>query len=395
MKPFSALTSRARGSLIRQARQAGLLPDDRRGIVFLAPHPAELDAADGFARRIRSIDATFKESPRWYVRTGFVGKPGIHRYADGSFSIRLPLWHLPLFFAVLGLILHNKIQYLHGVWNCARGIDTLIQYLPDIFRIVDLHGAVPEESRYLGRSVPRRAILSFVERICVRRASLIIGVSNKLIEHIAGKYPGLRCRTLAIPVFSSGASAREDSAEIERLFPPDAMNLPGVIYAGSLHAWQLLPRMFAAISGRLEQARYLVLTPAPPALPPALSEALSRGGHLRLARAAPEQVAALYKFFQYGFIIREPSIVNKVACPTKLIEYLEHEIIPIMLSREIGDFAELGLRYLPLEEFERGRLLGREEFDSAVKENKRVLQRLSMMREQGLSALCAIVRERQ
>ena len=42
----------------------------------------------------------------------------------------------------------------------------------------------------------------------------------------------------------------------------------------------------------------------------------------------------------YGFCIRNSSIVNKVASPTKVLEYVARNVKPI-LSEYVGDFSEV------------------------------------------------------
>lgn len=57
-----------------------------------------------------------------------------------------------------------------------------------------------------------------------------------------------------------------------------------------------------------------------------------------------------YKESHYGFILREDLIVNRVACPTKLIEYLAMGIVPIVDFEKIGDFSDFGMKYVRLDQ---------------------------------------------
>jgi hypothetical protein len=67
-----------------------------------------------------------------------------------------------------------------------------------------------------------------------------------------------------------------------------------------------------------------------------------------------ERLAAEYSTADFGFIVRDDSPVNGVACPTKLIEYLCYGVIPIVELVEIGDFAEYGYEYVSLADFNEG-----------------------------------------
>ena len=59
-----------------------------------------------------------------------------------------------------------------------------------------------------------------------------------------------------------------------------------------------------------------------------------------------EELANYYKKAHYGFVLRDDIPVNNVACPTKLVEYMNYGIIPIVLSDEIGDFKDIGFENL-------------------------------------------------
>lgn len=49
--------------------------------------------------------------------------------------------------------------------------------------------------------------------------------------------------------------------------------------------------------------------------------------------------------------MRDPVLLNQVACPTKLVEYLYWGVVPIVSTPSIGDFAELGFAYVLLDDF--------------------------------------------
>ena len=51
-----------------------------------------------------------------------------------------------------------------------------------------------------------------------------------------------------------------------------------------------------------------------------------------------EEMKEVYRHAQYGFVLRDDIVVNNVACPTKIIDYIKYDIIPIVKSPHIGDF---------------------------------------------------------
>lgn len=375
--------------LLQCASRAGLLPSSRRGILFLAPHPLSSDNGDGFLQRVRAIDACFSHLPRWYVKITLRGKSSITAYQEGSFFIRLPFWHFPLLLAVAGLLIHNKILYIHSVYNCCRGTDTLLLYVPGVFRILDAHGAVPEELRYTKAPLPIRILLTCAERIGITRAHCLIAVTHKMAEHLQHKYPSSSRTHIVLPIFGFPEKTKNlpIPPNIAPLVQEETASKPGVIYAGGTQHWQQLPRMFQAIMHQNNLARYLVLTNTPPELPPGFAERMENNPHICLTKLPPEQVLNIYPYFQYGFILRETNTVNRVACPTKMIEYLEYGLIPIMLSPELGDFADMGLQYLSLEKFEQGTLFSKDAYEKAIAQNKLVLKKLQEKQQNGLTLL--------
>ncbi len=71
-------------------------------------------------------------------------------------------------------------------------------------------------------------------------------------------------------------------------------------------------------------------------------------------RKTHAELKEIYTECHYGFILREDSIVNQVACPTKLVEYLAMGVVPIVDSNNIGDFKTMGMRFITLEQLLRG-----------------------------------------
>lgn len=72
---------------------------------------------------------------------------------------------------------------------------------------------------------------------------------------------------------------------------------------------------------------------------------------ISIKSVSPLELESYYKESHYGFILRDDILVNRVACPTKLIEYLGYGINPIILSEKIGDFEDFGYEHIRLDQF--------------------------------------------
>jgi len=72
---------------------------------------------------------------------------------------------------------------------------------------------------------------------------------------------------------------------------------------------------------------------------------------IEILSLSPEELKRYYVKAHYGFILRDDVVVNRVACPTKMIEYLNYGMIPVVLSPFVGDFDEMGYEYVKLSDF--------------------------------------------
>ncbi|MNT56602.1 hypothetical protein D3C72_1939140 [compost metagenome] len=107
---------------------------------------------------------------------------------------------------------------------------------------------------------------------------------------------------------------------------------------------------------------------------------------VRVDSLPKDELLRAYHHYSLGFVLRNDDPVNRAACPTKLVEYLENGVVPIVLSSNIGDFAAHGFRYVTLEQLEAF------EFDpaelAAMREaNWSVIQRMRLTAEQNAQKL--------
>ena len=98
-----------------------------------------------------------------------------------------------------------------------------------------------------------------------------------------------------------------------------------------------------------------------------------------------------YEKAQYGFTLRDEFIVNEVACPTKLIDYVKYGIIPILKFDKIGDFIENGLEYVKIEDFINGRIPSEEKRVQMVQNNFSVMEKIYDDYKKGLGELQEIL----
>ena len=93
----------------------------------------------------------------------------------------------------------------------------------------------------------------------------------------------------------------------------------------------------------------------------------------------------------YGFLLRDKSIINEVSCPTKLVEYLSCGVVPILDSAAIGDFLEMGMNYVRLSDFRKGLMPTEAERACLAGVNYYVLKRYRSTCEEGMRDLMKLL----
>ena len=69
---------------------------------------------------------------------------------------------------------------------------------------------------------------------------------------------------------------------------------------------------------------------------------------------AKSDLGSEYQKYDFGLVLRDDTTVNRVACPTKLYEYMSIGLIPIVRTPALGDFLELNYAYITEDEFREG-----------------------------------------
>ena len=112
-----------------------------------------------------------------------------------------------------------------------------------------------------------------------------------------------------------------------------------------------------------------------------------------LKSVAPYQLNEEYKKAHLGFILRDKNIVNKVACPTKLIEYMSAGIVPIVIQPQIGDFANYKYRYILNDDLLKMNLPTKEDLSKMSKENLNIIYQFNSEIDSAKQALKGIMND--
>lgn len=218
---------------------------------------------------------------------------------------------------------HNK----KDVMVCDSALVALHYFLRGYKNIVIWYqGVVPEESYLRNKSKIRSSVLSIIELIGLKSAKACFFVSDEMLQHYEQKYHmSLKCKSYIMPCFNEIGLNKEAFQNESKSSPCE------FLYAGSLNEWQCF-RQTAELYAHIEQkavipTKFCVYTREK-------EKAKKIIDHLNIKSYLVDYVDASelanrIKSCRYGFVLRENSVINRVATPTKFSNYLANGIIPI------------------------------------------------------------------
>ena len=357
-----------------------------RGIVFFGGYPYPEREKDGYFQRIHAIDILFNDRWRIYVDHNLL--PGreswFDRPAPKTIVLRVTGSQKRQAFVrmlVVLSVLRCRTIYFHSVLRMQDSKFGKLLYVPWIKKVVDIHGVVSEEFRF-HNDYYSACLYDEHERLAVRKGNWVIVVSQAMHHYLQQKYrKALRGQVITLPIFP-GVTPNLSSR-------PYVNGKPVVVYAGGLHKWQQVPKMIDAIIRTEGSCMYRFYCPDPASVLKMLPAELCGSPPVIVDSKSHEELLRLYPECHYGFILREDIIVNRVACPTKLVEYVAMGIIPIVDCEDIGDFKSLGMQFVRLQDFMAGQLPDEEARSRMAEANFAVYERLRELRRIGSETLLA------
>jgi hypothetical protein len=358
-----------------------LAPASRASTVLsvLAPvDPIAGDERDGYVQRVKAVDLMFDVATRVYIRMREEcrGAPVFRQLAEKVWALEVadndPLGDRCLA-TVLGF---SNAVYLHSIFGAeSHSIrQAFVHYSGP--KTLDVHGCVPEE--YAMRGYPKRALrFGELEREVVKRSDHIICVTHAMAAHLKTKYAPITAEFIVCPIFTHHLSSVLPTARYDAE--------PRVVYAGGTQVWQQIPKMLDLIQETHHLYRYSILTPDVDAIETGLKErgVSTEAGRVDVRSATNEEVLHTLQASNFGLLLREANVVNRVSCPTKLIEYIGTGVIPILEGQDIGDFVQLGMRFVRLDDFRAGRIPSVVERRKMAEKNLELFDHLHDISRQG------------
>lgn len=364
-----------------------------QGVICIFAPLEEMDMPDGYSRRVKNIDSQLdKAILRVYVAKAIGIKDSWPYYSiksENYISIRYDALNKEQCSFVTMIAHLIGVCYIHSVY---QALSPIIQN-PSIIKLYDFHGVVPEELRLMEREEESQ-LYNRLEEILVKNVNYIIAANLAMKKHILNKYPECNAEFIIMPMNNDDNTQDENMSEnIEELgHEENVPQKPIVIYSGGLQGWQLISEMQDAICKQRENCEFRLYVSDP-------KEFIRLWGERaypekwEITTKTAEELREAYKQAQYGFVLRDDIIVNNVACPTKLIDYIKYDIIPILKSPNIGDFNRYGLKYLPIEDFLENKFPTNEEKKKMCKNNKEIILNILEEYRHGRDRVIEIINE--
>lgn len=307
-------------------------------IVVVAAFPVTENKKDGMVQRVLHIDSLIEDCRRVYLDISFRRFFRRSSYIDGFATVYRLNFFVHAFF-IARMIRRAKIIYIHSAYNALKSI----AFRTSAHIVFDVHGVVPEELSQENKNFAS-LLYNLVERIVIRRCNTMICVTRSMLTHLKDKYvDDIKCDVIILPILPK---VDDDFASDQILC--SIRDGRSVIYAGGMQAWQNVGKMLDAVKSQ-SNLNYTFLTGETQRFNALLSEKSLR--KINCFSVRPEEVKDHYLSHEYGFILRDEMLVNKVACPTKLVEYLYWGVIPIIITHNIGDFDSESLSGVTLGQF--------------------------------------------
>lgn len=349
-------------------------------IVFFAnTNPKEADPRDGYVQRLCSIDQSFGHWTRIYV-SPYARKENellLTKIDDGQYVLRIGGSDFDKSVAEY-ICTESFAAYAHSIFALRdRNIEKL--FMLSSSRVVDIHGVVPEELELQGK-LALASQMHALERDIIDGSTHILCVSQSMQKWLLKKYPSVDAQKFVVVPIALKRHITPTVPNLKRNYRPRA------IYVGGIQAWQCVERVIIAVGNSKIDTLFVTQEVD------SATQLIHEGGLERpiievCTATSEENLWNYYGKADYGYALRERSVVNYVACPTKLVEYCAAGVIPILSEAHIGDFHKLGLQYVALHDFERQRLPSAEKQQAMIIGNFRIFLSLTNLHYDGIAKL--------
>jgi glycosyltransferase involved in cell wall biosynthesis len=207
--------------------------------------------------------------------------------------------------------------------------------------IFDPRGLFAEELEYYkGKGIVSR-IFKWLEKYFIRYSDAVIAVSNSMTNYFATTYTGSANKIYAIPTFAQLASIGHKGLvpNIRENFGWKNETL--LCYSGSMEGWQCFEEIvyiFSILRTKSSRFRFVFLSRSAQEMRKIIGDRIPVDSYV-VYSASPAELPYYLTQCDYGFLIRRPHIINRVAAPIKVKDYLLAGL-RLVVTSEVGDTSE-------------------------------------------------------
>ncbi|MBA3664194.1 MAG: hypothetical protein H0W61_08305 [Bacteroidetes bacterium] len=259
--------------------------------------------------------------------------PGVHRWKQNTRTLSL-------------LCSYKKPEMIIGRSVLATQLALYLKKRDKVKKVIyDGRGAIAAEWKEYG-VITNELMLNEIgelENEAIHESDYRIAVSEKLIQHWQKKFQYVSGNHVIIPCTLNTVYENFEINDSLRLKKRQELGFSDsdkvFVYSGSVAGWQSFGLLYNFIKPLLlEQSNVKVLF-----LSSQDQDILKLEnefpGRIACIRLPPSQVPAYLACADYGLLLREKTITNKVASPVKFAEYLACGL-PVIISEELGDYSD-------------------------------------------------------
>lgn len=307
-------------------------------ILFLTKYPDSDDLKDGYFQRVLSIDNFLEECSRIYVDYNSNIFLSVKKIEKNIIEIKTSKYNPVGLVFIFFMAIRSDALYLHSILRLKSFFHKII-FLSCEKRIIDLHGVVPEEFKMAGDTLNYQKF-NKIELFALSRATVLVSVTRKMIDYLGKKHSvNIVEKSFILPILPKDIKFKKEIG---------LKDIKSVIYCGGLQKWQQVDKMLDFVNKNSNFLNFTFLVPDPGKLLRIYNEKYNKEFPGLITSSPSDKVIDWYANNSFGLIFRENNVVNNVACPTKLVEYFQNDVLPIVDSENIGDFKDLGFEYVKI-----------------------------------------------
>jgi hypothetical protein len=318
-------------------------------LAIISNYPNSDEIKDGMMQRVANIDDYLLDYDRSYLQISIKNNFKLQKNIIKSDITEYRLHFLKDYFQICKILKKSDVLYVHSLFNFVN----LIPFLFIIKKkniILDFHGVVPEELAFMSKKF-KSFVYNIVERIALSYSKHIIFVTKSMDNYIANKHKLNNYKSHILNIFSKNVFRAVNTDELDSLRNKYKINEKDVvfIYSGNTQKWQNIDLMLSCINKikNVKNYKFIILTGEIEIIKNKLKEfSLLEKDNIIIDTVSPEELGNFYSIAHYGFVLRDEHILNSVANPTKLVEYMWYGIIPIVKFEDLGDYQELGYEFI-------------------------------------------------